>query len=198
LGTNFAFSAPIPREIGKNEDVYFINSDMIGQLQCQWIQICRIMDSDNHYLRLPAQRLIDGGLRDRPEDAILDYAIGLERLLTGSARYELKFRFALTGATILSWYGGHKHLFFNKLKRFYDLRSAIIHGNEVDQADLKDMRSMGEDYLRKIWWWYLINGFTEARNGLTKGTDKIMDRILSDSTNGRPCRGIRHELETEN
>jgi len=159
-----------------------LNEEMINLLLISWPRMREIMESDSHYLRLPAQRLLEGTERKKPEDAILDYAIGLERLLTAGIENELSYRFALRGATILSMEYGNKDQYYENLKNFYALRSSIIHGsirNKVHKLSPNDACLVGEDYLRRVWWWFFSNGFTDAKEGLTKGTKKIDDRILS-------------------
>ncbi len=180
------------QEIGAYEETYSLNAEEIRHLQNSWQNMRKIMESDNHYLRLPAQRLLEGGLRERPEDAILDYAIGLERLLTEGDKKELGYRFALRGATVLSWNGGNKKIFFDRLKKFYDVRSSIVHGSRVKENELSDSCVEGENYLRKIWWWYFEHGFIQEK-GLKKGTDEIEKRILSNSIGNVSCRGSRYE-----
>jgi hypothetical protein len=132
------------------------------------------MESEGHYLRLPAQRLVDGGGRDRLEDAIIDYAIGLEALLTAGITDELRYRFALRGTTVLTWDGGDKRKVFEELRDFYDVRSSIVHGGKVTQTELRNARSQGEKALRDIWWWY----FARGASGLKEATSVIDSRIL--------------------
>jgi hypothetical protein len=169
--------------IGRCETTYTFDAEMIQRIQDSWLTVRKIMETDTHYLRLPAQRLFEGSERRKQEDAILDYAIGLERLLTAGEENELRYRFSLRGATILSWESGDKRTFYKNLRDFYDLRSYIVHGSrKTDPPALnpRDACSNGENYLRKIWWWYVKNGFTNARNGLSNGTTKIDSRILGD------------------
>ena len=105
------------RFIGGHSGTCTLGEKQIRHLQNSWLNIRRIMESDKHYLRLPAQRLLDGVLRDRPEDAVLDYAIGLERLLTAGKEDELRYRFALRGTTVLCLENGHMESPFKKLVR---------------------------------------------------------------------------------
>jgi hypothetical protein len=97
----------------------FSNEEMIHNLQSHWSKVCSIFESNSHYLRLPAMRLIDGGSRNQPRDAIIDYAIGLESLLTGGEEKELAYKFALRGATILSWDEGRRREHYNSLRSIY-------------------------------------------------------------------------------
>jgi hypothetical protein len=167
--------------IGRRFETYTLNNDGIQHLRESWLDIHKILKSDTHYLRMPAQRLAEGGSRDRPEDAVIDYAIGLERLLLSGLNSELSYRFALRGATVLSWEKGNSQSFYNSLKNFYDLRSFIVHGSirKKNPPKLKpvDARLVGEDYLRKIWWWFFENGFKEEKDDL-KGSNEIDIRIL--------------------
>ena len=161
------------------------------------------MESDTHYLWLPARRLLEGALRDKPEDAVLDYAIGLESLLTAGKEDELSYRFALRGATTLSWENGQTQYFYNKLRNFYDLRSFIVHGSmrtkkKAPKLSPSDARSIGEDYLRRIWWWFFENGFKEEKVGLDNGTTEIDNRIIKNLSPEVSCRGSRHEQEIKN
>lgn len=145
------------RFIGGLEGTCAINEKQNHHIPKSWPDIRLIMESNTHYLRLPAQRLLDGVLRDWPEDAVLDYAIGLERLLTAGKEDELRYRLALRGATVLCWEKGHMKSPFEKLKQFYDLRSFIVHGSTLNKKKASKLisptkaRSIGEDYLRQIW-----------------------------------------------
>lgn len=79
------------------------------------------MASQRHHLRVPAQRLDDGGGRYREDDATIDYTIGLEAVLMEGIGAELRYRFGLRGATVLTWNGGGKSELFNRLRDFYDV-----------------------------------------------------------------------------
>lgn len=156
---------------------YILNPLQVQHLQNSWPRMHEIMDSDSHYLRLPAQRLFDAGEREMNQltDAILDYAIGLECLLTSGIRDELSYRFALRGATILGWESGNKQSYFEKLQGFYRIRSSIVHGIRADKNKLDDTCSIGEDYLRKIWWWYFTKDFPTAIDGAKMIDQRILE-----------------------
>ncbi|UCC16403.1 MAG: hypothetical protein JSU58_08540 [Dehalococcoidales bacterium] len=80
---------------------------------------------------------MDGARRVRLEDAIIDYSIGLESLLTAGIRDELKYRFALRGSIVLNWEGGNRKESLKLLQDLYDTRSMIVHGEFVDSRRLK-------------------------------------------------------------
>ena len=154
LGAVGYLSSLRSQELGRQEGTYVLGARVARRLKESWPRLREIMESEDHYLRLPAQRLVDGGGRERLEDAVIDYAIGLEALLTAGIITELRYRFALRGATILAWQGGNRREFFKKLQEFYDVRSAIVHGGPIDQTKLEDARSTGENALRDVWWWH--------------------------------------------
>ncbi len=142
-----------PKEIGHWGVQYVLDQEISQRLKTLWPHIIKIMKAKRHDLRIPAQRLLNGGERIREDDAIIDYAIGLEALLLENASTELSYRFALRGASILSLSSGGKERFFNQLREFYNIRSKIVHGNPVDSKILRETRSNGEKALRDIWWW---------------------------------------------
>jgi len=116
---------------------------------------------------------LDGGGRLREDDAIIDYAIGLEALLLKGVNAELSYRFALRGATILAWVSGDTETFFNNLRDFYDVRSNMVHGSHIDLTKLRYARSNGERALREIWWWYL-----NSAGSLPHALNRVDHRIL--------------------
>lgn len=166
---------PMPREFGRPmfRPTIVLDEAMGQKLKRWWPRVRDIMGSSRDHLRLPAQRLVDGLGRARPDDAIIDYAIGLESLLTEGVRDELRYRFSLRGATILAWEDGVRNEGFRQLRDFYDLRSKIIHGATVEAGALGSARIQGEASLRDIWWWYFEQG-----TPLSEATRKVDERIL--------------------
>lgn len=163
------------QNISRLGEPYSLNTEVAQRLKGAWPRLRNIMDSTDHYLRLPAQRLFDAGQRLRPDDAIIDYAVGLESLLTARVQDELRYRFSLRGATILTWEGGAKREVFDQLKDFYDTRSLIIHGGNPTQIRLEEARDTGETLLRDVWRWYFENSISS----LNDATSVIDDRILN-------------------
>ena len=164
---------PTPRELGRGGGPYIIDAVLAQRLKNLWPGLRRIMASERHHLRIPAQRLVDGGNRSREDDAIIDYAIGLEALLMKGINAELSYRFALRGATVLTWNGGDKKKLFDELRDFYEVRSNIVHGSHVDPTKLRNARSTGEKALRDIWWWYFDN-----KESLSAAMSKVDQRLL--------------------
>ena len=164
---------PTPREHGRWGGRYVMDAEMAQRLKSSWARVRGIMTSERHHLRIPAQRLVDGGSRYREDDAIIDYAIGLEALLMKGINAELSYRFALRGATALTWNGGYKSELFNQLQDFYEVRSNIVHGGYVDPTKLSKARSSGEKALRDIWWW-----FFNRNESLSQTMSEIDQRIF--------------------
>jgi hypothetical protein len=88
-------------------------------------------------------------------------------------RDEIRYTFALRGATILAWNGGDKRRVFPLLRDFYDIRSDIIHGRSVDQVKLNEAQTPGGKWLRDVWWWCF-----NQRASLFEIKAKIDERIL--------------------
>ncbi len=153
---------------------YVLDSSMTQRIRDAWPRLNKIVRTSD-YLRFPAQQLMDGGRRDRPEEAILDYSMGLEALLTRSADTELKYCFSLRGAHVLGWQGEGRQDHLRDLRALYDLRSKIVHGGKrPPQLELKDMRSTGAEALRKVWWWFFDRGVSHE-----EATRLIDERVLS-------------------
>jgi hypothetical protein len=189
LGLKFNYGSPgtirshlFPMNIMGSGKAYSLDAILIERLQNYWPQIRSIMESKSHFLRLPARRLLDGGLRKEQSDAILDYSIGLESLLTNETSSELSYRLALRGATILSWNGRNKKEYYENLIKFYKIRSSIVHGSYISEKrkkELKDAYENGERYLREIFWWFLTERFIDPKKGIKEGTDIVDNRILN-------------------
>lgn len=163
---------PMPREL-RSQGTYVLDGQVAQRLKDSWPRLREIMESQDHYLRLPAQRLMDGVGRNRVEDAIIDYAIGLEALL--GVEVELMYRFGLRGATVLAWDGGNKRQFFKELKDFYSVRSSIVHGRHVAQSKLDNAHSVGENALRDVWWWCFMTGTPTFKKVLSIIDDRILE-----------------------
>jgi hypothetical protein len=131
---------------------YVVDEAVRNRLQASWIPIQEIMKSQQHYLRLPAQRLLDAGQRNRPDDAVIDYAVGLESLLTHGVRNELGYRFALRGSILLEKSIGARKALFKQLRDFYVTRSDLVHGESVKDEKTRNARVLGERVLRTVWW----------------------------------------------
>jgi hypothetical protein len=165
----------MPREFGQFPHVptTAIDTNARQELQELWPRVEESFLSASSYLSLPLRRLVDARGRTRVDDKIVDCAIALEALLTGSEKQELKYRLALRGATVLEEQGEDKHQAFKELRDFYDVRSRIVHGASVKKYDLPPLAKNGERLLREILKWHLTQGLT--RRG---ATDRIDRRIL--------------------
>jgi hypothetical protein len=86
-------------------------------------------------LELACSRLADASLRRKPEDKIIDAAIGLESILlekTANAAYrgEMKYRFSHNYAVLFEQ-PADKYENFELAKLIYDARSHVAHGGQV-------------------------------------------------------------------
>jgi hypothetical protein len=163
------------RQLISSTSQYIINREIAERLKTLWKRLLSLMSvkPKPSHLRLPALRLLDGSARERPDDAIVDYTIGLEPLLLQGISDELTYRFALRGSTILAWKDNKRKEYFIRLKDFYNLRSDIVHGRYVDNSKLEEFRLFGDETLRKVWLWYFDIG-----EPFEKANELIDERIL--------------------
>ncbi len=152
-----------------------LDMEAVSRIRSAWPRFQRIMNQDDHFLRLPARRLVDGLQRTRDDDAVLDFSIALETLLTSGSRSELSYRFSLRGAMVLGWESGDRTKEFKALQSFYDVRSSIIHGDQRHKPnEIREARDYGEGVLRSAWWWF----FNVNNDVLSRVTEMIDARIL--------------------
>ena len=81
------------------------------------------------------------GLRQR-EDRIIDQLIALEAL-AGSGT-ELRFRLAFRISALLASDDDERLALFEAMKRYYDVRSKIVHGGDLRAAELSLVQDDGE------------------------------------------------------
>jgi hypothetical protein len=114
-------------------------------------------DSRFHVAR---RRLSVGTERKSPEDRLIDYMIGLEALYLPDGNAELSFRLSMRVAFLLSSGTGKKDT-FNFLRKMYDIRSSIVHGNKYD-LNAEDIKKL-EELLRKS-----VTLWIEDKNNFSK------------------------------
>lgn len=117
----------------------------------------------NKVLQLPFRRMRSASDRIEQEDQLVDYVIGLERLLASdSDRLETTFRFRLRGAALLPDSFGSTRDRIQLMSKLYGWRSDVVHGNlSVSQLDgLNEMVRKAEDVLREILLWHIRRGPT--------------------------------------
>lgn len=165
---------PKAQHMNRGVGPYVLDNKLVERFKLSWPRLRGIIESKDHYLRLPVTRLIDGATRSHPRDAVIDYAVGLEALLTKGTMGELRYRFALRGSTILNWAGGNRQDSFKKLQELYDVRSSIVHGSHVDEKRLSRVQLLGEEALRGVWWWFFDKGKPSLQAALEQVDDRIM------------------------
>lgn len=96
-------------------------------------------------LALAARRLSAGMLRETSDDAILDLLIGLEAALSDEkSKTEVTHKLALRSAAVLA--GSNDFIptdVFARVKKLYEYRSAVVHGNAKHIVKLKTIEIDG-------------------------------------------------------
>lgn len=136
-------------------------------------------------LRMGLRRLVDAVGRQQQEDALVDFAIGLETLLSPNEMGEQSFQFALRGATILGSLGYNQGTEYGRLRRFYRTRSKLVHGRPPAAAAMAEAMAeamaIGFDALRNIWRWLI-----QSPKGVNAALKDIDDRIENGVNSPRP------------
>ena len=105
-------------------------------------------------LKLPFRRLRLAAERKEDEDRVVDYAIGLERLLAPDTEsLEVTFRFRLRGAAVLPESFGDSDARKRFMANLYRLRSRVVHGR-ADRADVEVMTPQAESALIATLLWF--------------------------------------------
>lgn len=147
--------------------------------------LCEIFDflcnENDSRFKVALRRLSLGIERKNLEDKLIDYMIGLEALYLPDGNAELSFRLSVRAAFLLSSKIKRKNT-YNFLRKIYDIRSSIVHGNKYE-LNIEDIKEL-EELLRKsvILWIKDKNNFsiTEKTNsGKVKHEGKL-DTILFD------------------
>ncbi|MGE7723345.1 hypothetical protein [Bacillus cereus] len=120
----------------KFDKYYWLSPDIptITKEQMQGIGevFIKIENDPNQKLKIANQRLKYCYLRDNEQDAVIDAMIALETLLSDGEKSELNHKLALRMAALLPLSKEVTQTpteIFKNVKKIYDYRSAIVHGN---------------------------------------------------------------------
>lgn len=121
---------------------YILEAKDVAILQSIWQQLREYPYEKWRSVRAALRRLNSSYERIEPEDKLLEYMIGFESILLSGAgdereRGELRFRLALHGAFFLSIEADGRRRLFRFLKKAYDERSAVVHGDTQAKAQVK-------------------------------------------------------------
>ena len=118
-------------------------------------------------MMLACSRLADAEIRLRPQDRIVDAVIGMEALLLAGIddrRTEMGFRFALNHAMLVA--PDQRVSAFKVARDLYRLRSAIVHGSNIDETKLHQAAETATEALRAI-----ITRFLQAGDQSYRSSD---------------------------
>lgn len=147
--------------------------------------LCEIFDflctENDSRFKVALRRLSLGIERENLEDKLIDYMIGLEALYLPDGNAELSFRLSVRAAFLLSSKIKRKNT-YNFLKKMYNVRSSIVHGNKYE-LNIEDIKKL-EELLRKsvILWIKDKNNFSiteKTKSGKVKHEGKL-NTILFD------------------
>jgi hypothetical protein len=110
------------------------------------------------------------------EDRIIDQMIAFESLYLGSEQ-ELTYKLASRTAFLLRKRKDHRMLVFNNIKKAYNYRSRIVHGDNPPRRDeLRAIVPKTEDYLRQSILKFLL--LLAQGNSLKELREKLLDENI--------------------
>jgi len=110
------------------------------------------------------------------EDRIIDQIIAFESLYLGHDP-ELKYRLAIRVAFLLGKDNGDREDIFSNMRKAYDLRSDIVHGNrQVERSELNSIVPKTEDYLRQSIRRFLL--LLSPKKSLKEIKEKLLDENI--------------------
>lgn len=150
---------------GIGNDIDISTEDVESFKSIYWkIEQVHTVDKLKH-LQLPFRRLRLAAARTNDEDRLVDYVVGLERLLSpDSENLETTFRFRLRGAALLPKSLGNPRERIDLMNSLYRLRSRVVHGN-ADTSEVNEFLPKAETVLKAIFLWYLnhIDTFSDSQ-----------------------------------
>src|SRR5262249_51789766 len=156
---------------------YILRDDEVVPFRRFWNSFDSLMQSKLHYLQVPFKRLGSGGMRTEVEDALVDYVIGLEALLgTVNERTELAYRFRIRGAVLLATKRSQRGDQVRALRRLYDLRSRVVHGQAVSREEFEQSLPIAEHALRVVSGWFFKHWRRASSN--EAGVEKIDNELV--------------------
>jgi Apea-like HEPN len=118
---------------------------LVNQEQVIAIKKCFLalrQHASNKRLSIATRRLNRRALRTSPEDSVIDLTIGLEALFA-DGNQEMTHKIALRAAALYKLTDPSKSRdVFKEIKEVYKLRSAIVHGDNVDANKTVSTRSL--------------------------------------------------------
>jgi hypothetical protein len=177
LHAGISFGGPLVAT-SRNYGSIDLNKQGIKDFQWAYEKVTRIEEQEQYtFLRLPLRRLRLAATRQETEDQLVDYVIGLERLLASDTeQLETTFRFRLRGAALLPERFGNTTERIKLMNRLYALRSDVVHGNATQQ-EITEHLPIAEDILRVILRWYLtiIETLDDPRKILKKLDESLVE-----------------------
>jgi Apea-like HEPN len=103
----------------------------------------RMLDTSGSGLKLAGRRFGSAALREEDDDTVVDLSIALEAALGDKQRSEMTHKLAMRAAAIAGLAGRDGRAVFVQVKRLYDWRSSIVHGDSQERARQKFLDASG-------------------------------------------------------
>lgn len=123
----------------------YLDRDVTEKLGSKWKSL-RLIEEKRYDIAV--SRFSSSCDRSRAEDRLIDQMISFEALFLSNIQDELKFRLATRVASLIGNSSDQKKELFNLMRKAYDLRSDIVHGEKCDFEKLQKIVSQTENVLR--------------------------------------------------
>ncbi len=134
---------------------YRLDEDEAGGLAAFWRET-RSSGSERknrRYLGVAIRRLRYAQTRERLEDRLVDLVIAAEALFPGivgkPSSAELRYRLSMYVAGFLGSDREERRSIFERMRRAYDRRSSIVHGDAVDEGTVAQLVQDVEQFVRE-------------------------------------------------
>ena len=127
---------------------YTLEGDNVDNLIRVYQWLSALTGSDYDFLRVPVSRFNASYMHVRSEDELIDLCIAMESLYVGEYQ-ELGYKLALRGAYFLEHDAQKCSATFKRIRQVYKARSDIVHGGRKQPANLDELVSYAQEYLRR-------------------------------------------------
>ena len=127
---------------------YILEGGNVDNLKRVYQRLSALTGSDYDFLRVPVSRFNASYMHVRSEDELIDLCIAMESLYVGEYQ-ELGYKLALRGAYFLEHDAQKCSATFKRIRQVYKARSDIVHGGRKQPANLDELVSYAQEYLRR-------------------------------------------------
>lgn len=157
---------------------YHFNAEEIPQFEKfvkSWTELHKSIDSDR--LMIALAYLENSHESKSEKEQLIDLSVALEALLLNE-KQELSFKLASRGANLLGRTAEDRKFYFAELKRFYDVRSKIVHGESLKAKQANALQHV--EFFREITRYLLLAATAASASGRIAAFPASLDELSLD------------------